>query len=244
VPAAAPSRRERLRAATVDEIKQVARRLLVQDGVAAVTLRAIAREMGMTAPGLYRYFASHDELLIQLCADLYHEVAGEMEAARDRCPPGHAATRLLAVSRAFRTWSVAHPAEFSLIFGSPVPTSVHEHDLDTEPHVAGERFAGVFVGIFAEIWAVRPFPIAAPDELDPDLRRQLDDYLGRLGADLPVGAAQVFLSCWVRLYGLVTLEVFGHLHFALTDVGPMFEAELARAAADLGVDYAPVSTGR
>ena len=58
-----PSRRDRLRAATSEEIIQTARRLLVQSGPEAVTLRAIAREMGMTAPGLYRYFDSHEELL-------------------------------------------------------------------------------------------------------------------------------------------------------------------------------------
>src|SRR3954447_17743823 len=81
-----PSRRDRLRAATVDEIKQAARTLLVREGQQAVTLRAIARDMGLTAPALYRYYPSLERLLGGLIADLYHELSDALEAARDRAP--------------------------------------------------------------------------------------------------------------------------------------------------------------
>src|SRR6266545_499844 len=83
----APTRRERMRAATLDEIKQTARQLLIDDGPAAISLRAIAREMGMTAPALYRYFTSHEALLDGLGGDLKDELIGELEQARDAVPP-------------------------------------------------------------------------------------------------------------------------------------------------------------
>src|ERR1700745_3274247 len=87
-----PSRRDRLRAATIDEIIQTARQLLVKDGPQAVSLRAIAREMGMTAPGLYRYFGSHEELLRHVCAGIFTELGARLPRAIEAAapPPGQA----------------------------------------------------------------------------------------------------------------------------------------------------------
>src|SRR5689334_15613921 len=82
-----PSRRDRLRAATIDEIIQTARQLLVKDGPEAVSLRAIAREMGMTAPGLYRYFGSYEELVRHLCADIFTELGGDIHRAIEAAAP-------------------------------------------------------------------------------------------------------------------------------------------------------------
>ena len=77
----APSRRDRLRAATIEEIIATARRLLVTNGPDAVSLRAIAREMGMTAPGLYRYFGSHEELVRHVIAGIFTELSGDIHQA-------------------------------------------------------------------------------------------------------------------------------------------------------------------
>ena len=77
----APSRRDRVRAATTQEIIQTARKLLVQDGPEAISLRAIAREMGMTAPALYRYFGSHEDLLRHVVADIFTELATHVRTA-------------------------------------------------------------------------------------------------------------------------------------------------------------------
>src|SRR4051812_33526014 len=145
-PEAIGTRRERQRAATTAEIKATARRLLVADGAGELSLRAIAREMGMTAPGLYRYFASREDLVKVLIRDLYDEVCDEMEAARDTRPADDPADRLLTVSRTFRTWSLRHPVEFELIFGNaakPPQATVAEwyRDPETGPQ---RRFAGIF----------------------------------------------------------------------------------------------------
>jgi hypothetical protein len=144
---------------------------------------------------------------------------------------------MYAVAREFRDWSVAHPAEFGLMFGAPLP-GLGVIQADGVAHAAGTRFALVFAALFAQLWLRRPFPIPAREDIAPELAVQLDAYLAELDADLPVGAARVFLSCWIQLYGIVALEVFGHLRFALTDPQPMFEAELGRVAKELGLSAA------
>jgi AcrR family transcriptional regulator len=238
----APTRRQRVRAATLDEIHQVARRLLVRETITGVTLRAIAREMGMTATALYRYFPSLESLLASLCAQFYDECRGEIEQARDQAGTDDSGARLYAMCRTFRAWSVTHPAEFNLMFASPLPTM----DLKAGEHAAGFRFAFTFANLIGELWQRAPFPVPADDELPPLLAEQLHAFVAELRAqgaqlgtaELPLGVAQLYLSCWIRMYGIVALEVYGHLHFALSDVGPMFEAEVDTAAELFGLDPA------
>ena len=287
------SRRDRVRAATVTEIKDTARRILVAEGPDGLSLRAIAREMGMTAPALYRYFPSREDLIGALIADLYDELtaaistaagaagdaAGRIAGAATRGAAGDpargtagdaagriagAATRgaagnlargtargvgggaaagetaggdpragITAASRAFRAWALAHPREFGLLFGSPIP-GIDAHSDDSPAGLASERFGQVFGDLVARIYLASPFPVPAEDEMDPELRRQLRDWCSALPVELPVGAGQVFLSCWIRLYGMVAMEVFGHLQFALPDAEPLFEAELRDLAVKLG----------
>ena len=112
------SRRDRVRADTVREIKETARQVLVKHGVDGLALRAVAREMGMTAPALYRYFDSREDLVENVVADLYDELTAVLEAARDDARPPTPPTQLLACSRAFRRWATTHHAEFGLLFGS------------------------------------------------------------------------------------------------------------------------------
>ena len=263
------SRRDRVRAATVTEIKDTARRILVAEGPDGLSLRAIAREMGMTAPALYRYFPSREDLIGALIADLYDELtaaistaagaagdaAGRIAGAATRGAAGNPArgtargvgggaaagetaggdprAGITAASRAFRAWALAHPREFGLLFGSPIP-GIDAHSDDSPAGLASERFGQVFGDLVARIYLASPFPVPAEDEMDPELRRQLRDWCSALPVELPVGAGQVFLSCWIRLYGMVALEVFGHVQFALPDAEPLFEAELRDLAVKLG----------
>jgi AcrR family transcriptional regulator len=238
-PIAIATRRERTRAATVREIKMTARRLLVEEGAESVTLRAIAREMGMTAPALYRYFDSHDALLSAVVADVYDELADSLEAARDSLETADAGTRLLEMGREFRHWSTEHPREFGLVFATPVPLVI---DAPSPLDKAGSRFGAAFVDAFFQLFKERPFPVRADAELPPDFRDQLDHYrqrmcsqLGDVVLTIPLGGFEVFLECWVRLYGFVALEVFDHLTFALTDPEPAFEAHLRGIADRLGI---------
>ena len=233
----AGSRRERLRDATMTEIKTTARRQLVAAGPEALSLRAVAREMGLTAPALYRYVDSRDDLLTEVIADLFDELTASLEAARDAQPPGAIGPRLFAASWGLRTWALAHPIEFGLLFGSPLPG----FDVPAEgvKQEAGRRFGMVFAALFAQLWEQQPFPCTPAEEIDPTLVGQLTSYAESLGSPLPPGAVKVFLECWVRLYGLVCMEVFGHLRFALDDAEAMFADMMRANGRALGVDGPP-----
>lgn len=238
----APGRRERVRAATVEEIKATARRILVDEGAQGVTLRAIARDMGMTAPALYRYFPSHEDLWRELCHDTYDDITDAIEATIARLPGGDADERLIVATRAFRSWAADHPREFGLVFGMPLP-GVQE--LAGPEDMAGKRFAILFTTLFAQLWVSRPFEVPADEEIPPALRAQLQRYRDAVSplvdsaAVLPLGAIQRFLQGWVQLYGVVTMEVFGHLGFCLDDVSEFFEAQLAAIATLLGMPPPP-----
>jgi AcrR family transcriptional regulator len=237
------SRRDRVRAATTQEIKQTARRILIEQGPDAVSLRAIAREMGMTAPALYRYFGSHEELIKHVCCDIFLEITDDLQAAIDAAgvaSGGDLAAKIIAACREFRRWSLNHEGEFGMLFGTPLPgVNIEQDDTITE---CGGKFGNTFFVLILELWHSRPFPVPADDEIDPALGAQLDRYreiLGEVAADLPRGLLLTFLRCWVRLYGIVALEVFGHLGFALDDAEPMFEMMLADTAPILGLDFPP-----
>jgi AcrR family transcriptional regulator len=246
-----PSRRDRLRAATIDEIIATARRLLVKDGPEAVSLRAIAREMGMTAPGLYRYFGNYEELIRHLTASIFTELGLDIHQAIEAAdPPADAGSgdlmrakltvKMVAACREFRRWALNHRGEFALV-GVPLPgLDDGRYDLADECNLA---FAGTFFRLFLELWQKTPFPVPDDAQIDPGLRDQLGRYRDGLaasipgGAGLPLGALLTFLRCWTLLYGAVAMEVFGHMQFALEDPAPMFEITLGDLAALVGLRY-------
>jgi AcrR family transcriptional regulator len=237
----APSRRDRVRAATTEEIKQTARRILVTEGPDAVSLRAIAREMGMTAPALYRYFGSHEELVKHVCADIFTELANDIRAAIRSAADangGDMTAKVLAACWEFRRWSLSHPREYGLVFATPLPgLHVQKDEITAE---GGGQFGNTFFALMLELWRKQPFPVPPDGEIDPGLLAQLERYregLGSMAAGLPLGLLLIFLRCWVRLYGIVSLEVFGHLSFALDDGKPMFELMLAEMAPLVGLVY-------
>ena len=239
----APSRRDRVRAATIEEIKDTARQLLVEQGPDAVSLRAIGRAMGMTAPAIYRYFGSREDLLQHVVGDIFTEIAADIHASIVRAAEasgGDMTAKMIAACRAFRSWALAHQREFGLLFGTPLPGLESLHDGPEGSDVVAEcadKFSLEFLTLFFELWSKHPFPVPADDEIDPDLLVQLVRYRDALGADLPAGAVLTFLRCWVRLYGMVSLEVFGHLHFALDDASALFDYTLAELAGLVGLEY-------
>jgi AcrR family transcriptional regulator len=238
------SRRSRIRADTVHEIKQTARLVVVDQGVHGLTLRAVAREMGVTAPALYRYFTSRDELVEHVVADLYLELCDVLEGVRKAVTPATPGAQLLAVSRAFRLWVTTHHAEFGLLFGRAgerVPSSGAGEGGDRPSEVAAQRFTRVFVALVCDIYREQGFPVPADDAIDPALRTQLRNWREKLSLSLPLGAMSISLRCWIRLYGMVCMEVFGHLRFALEDAESVFESELRALGDVLGIagEYRP-----
>ena len=236
-PASPRTHRQRRREATRDEILEAARRLLVQSGLEQVTLRGIAAELGMTAPALYRYFASREALLESLIDTLYDELADILLAVRDADARGTLKAQFVATSREFRRWALTHRPEFGLLFGAPLP-GVPTKDVGTAPD-RGMRFGHVWLELFAKL--SRQHPEVVPDgrRVDPQLRRQLRDYHELIGRAVSIGTLELFLSCWMRLYGAVATEAFGHLNFALSDgdAEALFEGLLGELADRLGLAH-------
>lgn len=227
------SRRARLRQEALAEIHGAVRTLLAEQGPTAVTINAVARKVGMSGPALYHYYASHDELVGAVTADFFRELTAAMEQARDTHADAPLGQRILAACRAMRAWAIAHPAEFGWIFASPI--SPPNRQPESPRHQAGQRFEQVLLDLTVELWQTRPFPVPDLADLPDSLREQLTAYSTTLDGRLPPEAAHVFLSCWIRLYGLLCMEVLHQLDFAYTDLEPVFEECLRDLTNTLGL---------
>ncbi|GAA1340201.1 TetR/AcrR family transcriptional regulator [Saccharothrix algeriensis] len=239
------TRRERLRAETERDIRRQARALLVANGRDAVTLRAIAREMGITAPALYRYYDSREDLLHHLADDICTDLASELDDDLAAIPDDDVTAQVHAVCRGFRRWALAHPQEFALVFASTEDTlGTCAPDADQQ---VGDQFGRVFLEVAGRLIASHPMTGAqeqdVPEGLHADLeafRRILVDTVGARGghADvdrLPLSAVYHITQSWVRLYGHVALEVFGRFPFAVSNPEPMFDSMLAEIMGGLGL---------
>ena len=225
------SRRERQRAATIDEIKQIARQHMAEKGAAALSWRAIAREMGMTSPALYRYFASRDDLVTALIGDAYHSLAIALQLARDAQPESDHAARVLQTAHAYRNWALAHPADYQLIFGTPIP-GYHAPPEVTGP--AAVQSMMVFISVLDA--ADRAGQLRATDPT-PALMAQLQPWIDKLGYTGSPAAVHFALAGWAQIHGLVSLELFGHLCANLEegDAEALFETEIRAMMARMGV---------
>ncbi|MEU0412774.1 TetR/AcrR family transcriptional regulator [Streptomyces griseorubiginosus] len=226
-------RRERLRAETTAEIKKVALALMASGGPDAITLRAIAREMGMTANAIYGYFATRDDLVTTLIKDVYTDLADAVDAAWEAAPATDPAIRITAWATAFRTWAVVNPQGFRLIYGDPVP-GYHAPEGGAAPDAARR----VCIGLTALAAAAWPHTRHLYEDsafgwsdFDPGLL----DKVRPAFPDLPPAAVALALRIWGHLHGLVSLEVYGHMHTQTTSPKKLFEEELAQLVQTLGV---------
>lgn len=184
----------------------VARRLLNEGGAPLVSLRAIAREMGLTAPALYRYYDNRCELLEALCAQLCAELAGVARAAHAGALGSDPGRALFDGARAARGWMRAHRQEALLVFAAPTPTAPSAPSAISP--TAGRAFRATFFELFSDLWRACRFQIPADEDIDPDLAAHLRAESEYLGAGHPLGLIQTFTQCWIRLYGVMCLELF------------------------------------
>jgi len=222
----APSIRARVRAEMTDEIKAVARRHLATDG-ANLSLRAVARDMGMVSSAVYRYFASRDELLTALIIDAYNALGGAAETAAAGVDQGDARAGWYAVGRAIRRWALASPAEYALIFGSPVPG----YQAPQETVLAAQRTPFVLLRLAAR---GNRTSMQVPVPVSTDL----STVLSALAADVPgLTSAQLALGsfAWIHLFGALSFELFGQLNNVIFARDEYFDTQLGWLADQLGL---------
>jgi AcrR family transcriptional regulator len=212
------SARARVRAELTREITEAARAELVSEGAASLSLRAVARRLGMAPSALYRYFSNRDALLTALIIEAYVAVGAAAEAA-DAEAGRDPARRWRAVTAALRRWAGEHPQEWALVYGSPVPG--YRAPQDTVE--ASLRVTRVIAGIVAD--AV-PAGAPAPALLPPAPRGMagvVEPIQSALLPGRPPAVVTAALVAWTQAIGMVSLELFGHFVGATTDFDATFD---------------------
>ncbi|HWD02267.1 MAG TPA: TetR/AcrR family transcriptional regulator [Amycolatopsis sp.] len=206
--------RERARAELTQEIKNEARRQLAEVGAHGLSLRAVARELGMVSSALYRYFPSRDHLLTQLIIEAYDAVG----AAAERADPGHGdpRARWRAIWQATRAWAKEHPHEYALIYGSPIPG--YEAPRDTV--VPAARVARALVGVLVDADPHEP-AVTAP--MSAELRAQAERLAHELGAPAPAEVVTRLVGAWTQLFGAISFELFGQYVGSVDPADAYFE---------------------
>jgi AcrR family transcriptional regulator len=232
--ARAPGIRARARAELTREILATARRQLAVDGAAGLSLRAVARELGMVSSAVYRYVPSRDDLLTRLIVEAYDSLGAAAEEAEAAVPRDDLAGRFVAVGRAVRRWALAHEHEYALIFGSPVPG--YRAPQDTVGPAT--RIPTLLLRILTDGAAEGRVLPASP--VSPELAAAIEPLRSTgLTAGLPDEVVIRGLMSWTYLFGAVSFDLFGHRHQVVADERavdhPFFDAELERLVALVGL---------
>jgi len=227
------TRRERQRAATVQEIKDVARGLMREQGVSEVRFTDIAKAMGMTPPALYRYYADRDELLTDLIADGYRDLGRAIGQARETVEADDVAARWIAVGRAYRDWARAEPAQFALILGMPLPGYVAPEEGPTTDAAkdAMSQLAQLFLRA-AEL-GVLSEPLVT--EVSAEMRAHFEEKDDLVGAAIEPATHQAMLQAWATLHGATCLDAYGQFDWMSEEArDALFESCLTSAALAAG----------
>ncbi|MCL2581583.1 MAG: TetR/AcrR family transcriptional regulator [Streptosporangiales bacterium] len=231
-PNAGQNARERARAELTREIKAEARRQLATSGADGLSLRAVARELGMVSSALYRYFASRDDLLTALIIDAYDALGAAAEKAA--ATEGEPRARWIAACRAVRSWALAHPQEYALIYGSPVP-GYRAPETTIAP---AARVPAALVGILRDAEAEGLPAQTPPRALPEDLREQAAATTRALaavtgGKDPGVSPETLVrgVIAWTQLAGMVSFELFGQFANGFDPADALFDHSAAQMAA-------------
>ncbi len=211
-------------------IVEAAREQLVGDGAAGLSVRAVARQLGMASSAVYRYVASRDELLTLLIIEAYDSLGAAAERAERRVERSDLTGRWMATCRAVRAWARRHPHEYTLIYGSPVPGYAAPQDTIGPASRVGVLLAGVLLdGIRTGAWQAPPLseqarvPTAA-----------IEPIRSFFPADVPDQVVARAVMAWTYLFGAVSFELFGHRHNVVADPLALREAFFAAEMAVIG----------
>ncbi|MFJ1767919.1 TetR/AcrR family transcriptional regulator [Amycolatopsis sp. NPDC088138] len=236
MPALKQTRRERLRAEAAEEIKTIALEHMAANGTAAVSLRAIAREMGMTAGAIYSYYDTRDDLITALVADVYNHLADMLEGSLAAAPDDPAA-KVQAYGEAYWAWATANPQKFRLIYGDPAP------DYQVPPGgaiaEAEHRVCGALTSVVAGAWVHAQHLYPADGHRWSDFDPGFAALVKEAFPELPPAGVALAMRVWGRLHGLVSLQVYGHLLTQIQDPETLYRGEIADLVRALGLTPAP-----
>ncbi|HEY0640227.1 MAG TPA: TetR/AcrR family transcriptional regulator, partial [Pseudonocardiaceae bacterium] len=224
---------ERARAELTAEIKATALAHLAEHGAAGLSLRAVARDLGMASSAVYRYFPSRDELLTALIIDSYDRLGEAAERADATASSADFLERWLTLGRTVRGWALAHPHEYALLYGSPVPG--YRAPQDTVPPAT--RVTAVLSAIVSDAVAAGALADGPPGSppVPPRLAADAARLRELIMPGLDDAAVLRCLLAWLALFGAVSFELFGHLHTVVTDHAETFDHQLRALAGYVGL---------
>lgn len=202
-----PTPRERARARTIQDIVRIGREHLALHGAAALSLRAVARDLGVVSSAVYRYVENREELLTLLLVDAYNELGDAVDAAVEARPQADFNGRFTALGVAVRNWALREPASYALLFGSPVPGYQAPAERTSGP---GTRVIVAMMSVLDGAWRAGSLTGAGPH---PPLAAPLAADLAKIRAEMGLAVPEAALArgalVWTSLFGAVSFEVFG-----------------------------------
>ncbi len=226
-----PGRKDRLHENARDEIKSIALDHISRSGASALSLGAIARAMALTTPALYRYFPSRNHLVTALIEDAYASFIAALEKARDSLPPDDHAGRFRVLCLAYHDWAAAHPQQYLLIFGDPVPG----YKLDARVGELADRSFLILLELINAAVGARKIGVApARISVTTGLKAQLDSVKHQ-GNSYPSRVMYLALSSWSFIHGITSLEIYKHNSLILGDkTREFFQLEVNRFMESIG----------
>ena len=226
------TRRERLHLQTIDEIKTAAWQQITEEGVASLSLRAIAREVGITAPGLYHYYRSRDDLVTDLMIEAFNSFSGALETSRDSCKPADYVGRFRAVCKAYFQWAISNPQKYALIFYAPVPG----YTLDEKVAPAAQHGFLILQNVIGEAYEAGIITGEAVTIRIPAALKSQYEVLKKHGMPFVPVVTHLALSTWSMIHGMTTLYLYGYFSGFLADQsGTFVELEIEKTIHALGL---------
>lgn len=222
----APTRRERLRQQTADEIKQRAFELVDAGGAHDVTIASVGKGMGMTPPALYRYFPSREALLSALVVDAYADLGSTVADAAERVAGQDPRSRVRVALTTYRAWALARPRRYTMLF------SDRSRDVPDSP--AG--VAAINAGMLPLLVALGEIAASSGRAGDAQVDEALSRWAQAMGAPegLSPTALRLAVLAWSRVHGLVSLEITGALAAMGLDAEVLMDAEVEGVLAAAG----------
>jgi AcrR family transcriptional regulator len=190
-----------------EAIKETAWKQIAESGAAALSLRAIARELKITAPAIYNYFPDRDALVTALIIDAYTSFGDSQIEARDAFPVEDMVGRMRAVGVAYRKWAHAHPQRYQLIFGTPLPGYVAPL-MEVLPSAA--RSLSASVSVIEQLRVAGKLNVTSFPQVKAEYRESFEVWKG-YGGDVDILSLSVAMVVWSRVHGIVSLEIAGNL---------------------------------